>query len=118
MSIKIVYIDDEPGMCQMFEDNFSSKDILVYTFFDLTNLPEKVLEIEPDLIFLDFRMPNTSGDQVASTLDPKVPKVLISGDLFIESSHKYLRIFEKPFNFDEMSKFINDFLIEKKSHAL
>lgn len=118
MSIKIVYIDDEPGMCQMFEDNFSSQDVLVSTFFDLTNIQEKVSKIDPDLIFLDFRMPNTNGDQVAGSLDPKIPKVLISGDLSIECTHSYLRIFEKPFKFDEMSEFIQLFLDRKDGKPL
>lgn len=113
MGIKIVYIDDEVDMCQIFSDNFSSTDIVIKTFSDLTDISEKVESESPDIIFLDYRLSNTTGDILSSFLMPQVPKVLITGDILLEPKGKYFRIFSKPFDFQEMENFIAD--LAKKS---
>ena len=84
LGIEIAYIDDEAEMCLIFADNFSTSDIDISTFSDLTNIVGKVEGANPDLIFLDYRLPNTNGDTLAGVLSPSVPKVLITGDIEVQ----------------------------------
>ncbi len=116
MGIKIVYIDDEVDMCLMFFENFSSSDVVIKTFSDMTDISKRVESESPDIIFLDYRLPNTTGDQLSSFLMPQVPKVLLTGDVFLEPKGKYLKVFTKPFDFKEMENFISDFARKKAFH--
>lgn len=113
MSLKIVYVDDEPGMCQMFMDNFASETIEIIVYTDPLKFLAEFEGLELDLIILDYRLPNLNGDDLAATLGNKVPKVLVSGDLKINLKQKYLRTFTKPFDFDEFEAFLNSFAAEK-----
>jgi DNA-binding NtrC family response regulator len=54
MGIKIVYIDDEVDMRLMFFENFSSSDVVIKTFSDLTDISKRVESESPDIIFLDY----------------------------------------------------------------
>ena len=91
MPLNIVYIDDESGLCEMFEDNFTSKDICVKTFLD----PEKALlaiaNDPPDLVFLDFRLPGTTGDVVVTKIDRSIPVAMISGDLNVKPNELFVK---------------------------
>ena len=109
MSLKVAYVDDELGLCQSFEDNFASDDLLITTFTD----PEKALTVintgEFDLVLLDFRLPNITGDEIAARIKVKVPVALITGDLNVKPSAKFVKIFSKPCSFDEMTAFLQSF---------
>jgi DNA-binding response OmpR family regulator len=116
MSLKILYIDDEQDLCQMFEDNFGmSNDVTIDTFTD----PEKGLSalpsIEPDLIFLDYRLPNTTGVEIANRIQAKIPIALVTGELGMKLQPPFIRIFWKPFDFEEIEKFIEFFAEQKRS---
>lgn len=114
MSFKIIYLDDEPHLCEMFEDNFSTPDVSVQTFVDPECAIKAINESNPDLVFLDYRLPKTTGDIVASRLSPDIPKALITGDLTVKSTQLFLRVFHKPFDFLEMEGFIQGFCDRKK----
>lgn len=113
MPLKIVYIDDEVDLCMIFQDHLSNDQILIKTFTD----PEKaILDMElntPDLVFIDFRLPNTTGEEIAKKIKDSIPKVLVSGDIFKRPMASFVRIISKPFDFEEVKNIINDF--QKKS---
>ena len=106
MPLEIVYIDDEVDLLSLFEDTFSDSDIRIRTFADVGKAKEAILEKAPDLVFIDFRLPGTTGDQVANDLDPKIPKALITGDLQVNTSYKFDAVFEKPYNIKAIREFI------------
>jgi DNA-binding response OmpR family regulator len=112
--LKIVYVDDEPGMCQMFIDNFASDTIKISVYTDPLKLLAEIEKLELDLIVLDYRLPNMNGDELAATLGNEVPKVLVSGDLNINLKQKFLRTFTKPFDFDEFDAFLHSFAAQKQ----
>jgi hypothetical protein len=47
---------------------------------------------------------------------PQVPKVLLTGDVFLEPKGKYLKVFTKPFDFKEMENFISELVRKKAFH--
>ena len=102
MLLNIVYLDDEPGLCQMFEDNFATDQISIRTFVQAEEALAFIKANPPDLVFLDFRLPGTTGEQVATRIEASIPIALITGDLEIAPLPRFERTFGKPFNFDEM----------------
>lgn len=108
MSIRIIYIDDELGLCQMFEDNFSSDEILVETYTDPMEGIAAVNRNPPDLVLLDYRLPNCLGDRLAEKIPDHIKVALITGDLHIQVSSRIMRTFRKPFDFSEMEKFFSE----------
>lgn len=96
MLLKIYYLDDEPILCENFFETFSSPDISIETFQDAGSLIERCKNLEPDLIFIDYRLPGMNGDEVALKLNTKVPKVLVTGDLDVKTIYKFISILEKP----------------------
>lgn len=103
MITRVFYLDDETYLLEIFSDSFSSDTVSVTTFNDPAGLLNECEKNPPDILFLDYRMPGTTGDQVAQKLDPKIPKYLITGDLQVTTIYKFKNIFYKPFD-DEIIK--------------
>jgi DNA-binding response OmpR family regulator len=114
MLLKIVYLDDEPALCEMFVDNFASPIVSIQTFTDPEAAIKAINESEPDLVFLDYRLPETTGQDVANRLNPDIPKVLLTGDLSVNAGSCFIKIFHKPFDFAEVEAFIQSYLGRKK----
>jgi DNA-binding response OmpR family regulator len=99
----------------MLKDNFESVDVQIMTF---TDPEEGILQIErstPDLVFLDYRIGNITGDDIAARLANSLVKVLITGDLMVHPKIDFAKIFYKPFSIAEMSQFIQECLALKRS---
>lgn len=109
MPLKIIYLDDEADLCTLFQLAFESDQVVIQTFI---NPPDAILEANKgncDLIILDYRLPHTNGDLVAMQMDPKIPKILITGDLNVVPETSFLRIFYKPFKVQEIEDFLQSF---------
>jgi DNA-binding response OmpR family regulator len=117
MPLKIVYLDDEPHLCEMFVDNFASPEVMFETFTDPEAAIKAINESVPDLVLLDYRLPNTTGEVVASRLNSAIPKVLLTGDLSVKEVKSFVKVFYKPFDFAEMETFIQSYLERKKALA-
>ena len=107
MSFKIVYIDDEPSLCEVFTDNFESDLLDILTFTDPQKGVDAVTADGADLVLLDYRFPHTNGAEVAAKIPAHIPVVLVSGDLSLKVGSRFLKAFCKPFEFDEMHSFIS-----------
>jgi CheY-like chemotaxis protein len=113
MPLKIVYLDDEPDICIMFSDNFNSPNLIIHTFTD-SDLAVNFIKLNPpDIVFLDYRMPNINGDQVAIRIDKDIPKVLITGDLEVVTESIFIKKFGKPFPWTEIEQLLEDFRLKK-----
>lgn len=110
MTLKIVYLDDEPDLCEIFIDNLQTDNRQIWAFTDPEEFIRKVNESRPDLVFIDYRLPNTNGDIVASKLKLDLPKAMITGDLEVHPNANFVKIFHKPFSFEEMEVFIDGFM--------
>jgi DNA-binding response OmpR family regulator len=115
MPLKIYYVDDEPALLEMFVDTFSSPDLEITVFEDPKKAIAAIKASPPDLLFLDFRLPNTTGDKLALSIDPNIPKALISGDLSIKCEAKFDAYFEKPYKSSDVEAFIRKYLGVKKA---
>lgn len=96
MAIKVYYVDDEPQICELFEELFSSSEVEVVTFTDSLLALEAILQSPPDILFTDYRMPGLNGVELAKKTDPSLKKILISGENNIMSEFKFDAILTKP----------------------
>ena len=95
MSFKIYYLDDEPDLRELMSDMLSSNEISVETFHDFPSLISRCEIDKPDLFFLDYRLPGITGDDIAWKLDPGIPKVLITGDISLQTTYKFYAVLKK-----------------------
>lgn len=114
MPLNITYLDDEPDICEIFAENFSTSDVKIKTFTDPEEAIQDIAAHPPDLVFLDFRLPNTNGDEVAKRLKTGLPKVLITADMDIHTTTKFIKKFGKPFQWSDIEAFIRNFQKELK----
>ena len=115
MSLKIIYIDDEPELCENFIDTFSEAGISILTFTDANSAIAAAKKTPPDLIFLDYRLPGTNGDKVAQLIDPSIPKYLITGDIAVATTYNFQAVFPKPYDKADISKFLHQFTRIKRA---
>jgi DNA-binding response OmpR family regulator len=114
MQLRVIYLDDEPALCEMFVDSFASPIVSIQTFTDPEAAVTAINESKPDLVFLDYRLPETTGQDVATRLNPDIPKVLLTGDLSVNTGNCFITTFHKPFDFREMEALIQSYLDRKK----
>ena len=69
-----------------------------------------------DLVFIDFRLPNITGDKIALKIDPKIPKVLITGDLHVNVEAIFDRVFYKPVDFTQLAQYLDGCYQMLKAH--
>jgi DNA-binding NtrC family response regulator len=106
MPLKIFYLDDETDLLEMFSDTFSSSERVIATFCDPKTAIAAIRQTPPDILFIDYRLPNYTGDQIAQMLDPKIPKVLISGDMQVKCSYNFVAVFEKPYKASKIEEIL------------
>ena len=115
MKIKVYYLDDEVDLLEAFKEIFEDTQIEISTFSDPQRALAEVSANPPDLLFLDHRLPNITGDEIALKLDPMIPKALITGDLEVICRAKFVAHFSKPYNIPEIQEFIFSYVNQKKS---
>ncbi len=106
MPLKIAYLDDEPELCETFVDNFANDCVEIRTFTDPESFLASLVTYQPDMVFLDYRLPNCNGDLIASRIRGEIPKILITGDFTVTPQTKFHRILQKPYNFAEVEALI------------
>ncbi len=109
MALNIVYIDDEVELGTIFAEIFSSPDVLINIFSTPESALEHIRKNSANLVFIDFRLNGTTGDQVALKMDPAIPKVLVTGDLNVRTIYPFKHVFNKPFDIGDVQQYINQF---------
>lgn len=76
---KVVVVDDEPFILMMLEDQLRAAGIGVVTLRESRNALEVIRREMPDLIILDWMMPEVSGLEICTSLkkDPELSNIPI-----------------------------------------
>lgn len=79
MSKKVIVIDDEPFILMMIEDKLKKAGIKVITLRESINAVSVVKNEKPDLIILDWMMPELSGIDLCKMLksEPDIAEIPI-----------------------------------------
>ena len=57
----------------------------------------------PDLAFVDYRLPGTTGEAVCANLPQTFPKVLVTGEVQVTTNVDFYRILRKPTSLAEVN---------------
>ena len=97
MAIKIYYLDDEYHLCEIFKKLLAGENIEVTTFMESAEAIALCAVEPPDLMFIDYRLSDTTGDRVAQALHENIIKILVTGELAIPTSDLFKDIITKPY---------------------
>ena len=114
MPLKVLFLDDEPLLGENFADEFSSEAVQVDTFTEPKLAIAHAIKYPPDLIFLDYRLPGTTGDEVAQLMAPGIPKYLLTGDLSVKTKYAFTAIFTKPVDPKNILTVLSQVIAKKK----
>jgi len=106
--LKVFYLDDELDLLSLFQDTFDSPKIEIITFSNSNELIRAASTGAPDVVFLDYRLPATTGLEVANQLPPEIKKVLITGDLNVQVPKGFAAVFTKPLPMNEIEQFLEN----------
>jgi len=73
-NIKILIVEDDRDICEMYAITFMRKGFTVYTAPDGKEAIQKFKNKSPDLVLLDIMMPNVDGFQVLKEIRKDVNK--------------------------------------------
>jgi two-component system nitrogen regulation response regulator GlnG len=111
---KLLVIDDEPVICQSFDWVFASEDVKVFAAGSLAEGWRKFEEVRPDVVVLDFKLPDGSGldlfDQIRK-VDPKRPVLFLTAHGTTETAIEAMKrgafdYLAKPFELEQMSELL------------
>jgi DNA-binding NtrC family response regulator len=94
---KVLFLDDEPEIVELFILNFTNSEVSISAFTDPEEAIRKTHQDSFDMIFLDYRMPTISGEEVAGKMPPEVPKYLMTGEISPKVAYPFAEILQKPF---------------------
>lgn len=118
---KVLVVDDDPKILKMIETILLSEDnIEVFTAKDGFEAGSMVYSKNPDLILLDFRMPNMDGFEVCRRLksDDKTKDIPIIAVTVLSEEKEIKNMFDagvidhlpKPFKTEELIEKIKNYL--------
>lgn len=118
MSVKVLYVEDEPFLGRIVKESLESRDFSVSMVDDGKNAIENFTSYKPDICVLDVMLPNKDGYTIASEIrkvNPSIPIIFVTAktqtdDLlkgFESGGNDYIR---KPFSMEELIVRINNLL--------
>jgi DNA-binding NtrC family response regulator len=110
MRKKIYYLDDEPDLCNLFKEFFESDLIEIETFSDAFEAIERCDQSPPDIMFIDYRLADTTGNLVAEVIANDIVKVLVTGELEVPSYEVFYEVIAKPFKLIDVTLIIEKIL--------
>jgi len=110
--IDIYYLDDEPVLCFIFKESFTTKEIKITTFTSAAEAVAACKDKPPKAIFIDMRLEDTTGDKVAEQLNDNIKKYLVTGDMINASNYPFLDVLSKPFDMAYIKTILDDLNIE------
>jgi two-component system response regulator AtoC len=119
---RVLVMDDEPAMGENIQRMLHSRDIMVKAFTNPKLGLEQALSEPPDLLLLDIKMPEMSGEEVFARLHeahPNVPVVFLTAFGSIEGAVIAMRngafdYLQKPFKREDLLLAVKRGLAQRK----
>ncbi len=110
MPPKVYYLDDEELLAKHFQRYLTAKGMDVRVFGDALAAIEACRSDPPDLLFIDYRLADTTGDKVAQAVDRDILKVLVTGDLSSSTGDHFCAVVHKPFSLKAVCELVSELL--------
>jgi CheY-like chemotaxis protein len=101
-NVVVYYIDDEPELCEIFQETLEGLGFELHTFTDPHLAIAASKKQHVDVVVIDYRLPNTTGDKVALLMDSPGKTILLTGEIQINSEFDFDLILYKPINFADL----------------
>lgn len=112
MSAAVVYVDDEPKICRVFELNLKIRKIDVATFTDPLEAIDYINENDDVcVVFSDYRMPRMTGGELLESLKRDVPFYIVTGGTGAFDDPRLIdrvRVLPKPIDYDEVLRLVEE----------
>ncbi|HEY9001890.1 MAG TPA: response regulator [Mucilaginibacter sp.] len=118
MQKRLLIIDDDEDIRDMLKAFFESSDYIVSTLGKANNIFDAYNKYQPDLILLDYKMPEENGDKICLQLKSNpgtfhIPIIMISGypkSTLERDYHGWNGIVSKPFDLSTLEAMVQKFL--------
>lgn len=105
----IFYLDDEQELCDIIDEYCAISNIHSSTFTDPEIALAACKHSPPQLFFIDYRLADTTGDEVALRVPDGVLKILVTGDLTTPDLKNFDSVLKKPFYYKQFVEFITQY---------
>jgi CheY-like chemotaxis protein len=113
----ILVVDDESDFVKIITSDLEDMGYQIIKAYSGRECLKKIEELKPDLVILDFMMPEMSGSEVLNTLrneNNKVPVILLTVHnlRYVEDKarHYTVKCMSKPYKLDELQATIEDLI--------
>jgi len=110
MGPTVYYVDDEPQLTRHFRAYMERRGFSVRVFRDAAATIEACRKDPPRVLFIDYRLEETTGDKVADAVAHEIKKVLVTGDLNTHTDDRFCAVLNKPFKLEKALELVNDLL--------
>ncbi len=112
VGIKILFVDDEPKICQLIKELFKQEGYQIDTSLSGIEALEMMKEYNYQMLITDLKMPGIDGLELirrAKREQPEISTIMVTGYATIETVVQSLKhgvddYITKPFNIFEMKK--------------
>lgn len=106
----IFYLDDEQGLCDIVGQYCALANFSVSTFVDAETALDACKQSPPQIFFIDYRLTNTVGDEVAIKVPDDIIKILVTGELTIPRIEAFDFVLKKPFQYKQFKNLVSECL--------
>ena len=122
---RLLVVDDEPKICDLFEAIFKSDEYEVDTRPNGAEALQQLRESSCDLVITDIKMPGMDGFELArrvKELDPGLPVIIITGYATVDTAVQALRegaddYLTKPFSIEEVRRVVAEALEQRERRS-
>ena len=107
---RITYVDDEQDLCEIFLESLEHCNFELSAFTSPEKAAEAARTCAPDVVIIDYRLPNTTGDKVALQFPKSAKFILLTGEINVASEFAFDRIVFKPIDFSSLELVIRALL--------
>ncbi len=119
-SLKVLIVDDQPGVRILLEETFKSEYCSVCTAQDGIEALKKIDKVIPDIIFIDYKMPVMNGIEVVKEIkkkgyDGKIVLMTAYGEVADINEFEVDDYLTKPFDIQDAKDILQQLFLIKKN---
>ncbi len=107
MTLKLVFVDDEEELGELYEEYFVDVGHEVVTFADPLEAEAYLNNNPVDLCFIDYRMPVIDGLELRTRIPATLHCYLLSGELELDCPQGFEGKLQKPIRIEQIEAIID-----------
>ena len=108
MQHKVIFIDDEADLCEVYEELYETAETHSHAFSDQEKALEFIKNNDVLVCFLDYRMPAMNGLELRKKIPANIPCYLLTGELDVEVDSDFVGKISKPLLEEHFETIVKD----------